>query len=84
MKSKKKELGQFFTEPAIARFMVKLVLENNLHNVLDPAVGMGVFTQIITETHPNLDITVCEIDPEMITKFKMRISISTPFFNKII
>ena len=70
MKSKKKELGQFFTEPTIARFMVNWVLENNPQNVLDPAVGMGAFTQIISEIHPNLDITVCEIDSEMITNFK--------------
>ena len=70
MKSKKKELGQFFTEPTIARFMVKWVLENNPRNVLDPAVGMGAFTQVVAEAHPNIDITACEIDPEMITNFK--------------
>ena len=70
MKSKKKELGQFFTEPSIARFMVRLVLENGPHNVLDPAVGMGAFTRIISETDPDIDITACEVDPEMAANFK--------------
>lgn len=70
MKSKKKELGQFFTDPFIARFMVNLILEDNPRKVLDPAVGMGAFTRIISEANPDIDITACEIDPEMIVNFK--------------
>lgn len=82
MKSKKKELGQFFTEPTIARFMVKLLLENNPHNVLDPAVGMGAFTQVLSETRPNIDITACEIDPDMITNFKNENNYSYTLFEQ--
>ena len=70
MKVKKKEFGQFFTEPTIAGFMVDLVLEKNSKTFLDPAVGPGVFPQIANERNPGLTITACEIDPEMIDRFK--------------
>lgn len=70
MRSKKKELGQFFTDPVIAEFMVKLVLDDKTKTLLDPAVGMGVFTKIAHSRDGNLDITACEIDPEMIVNFR--------------
>ena len=59
MQSKKKKLGQFFTEPTIAKFMVKLVLKNDSHDVLDPAVGMGAFTEILSKENPDFAIADC-------------------------
>ena len=56
MQSKKKKLGQFFTEPTIAKFMVKLVLKNDSHDVLDPAVGMGAFTEILSGRYRRCDL----------------------------
>ena len=82
MQSKKKKLGQFFTEPTIAKFMVKLVLKNDSHDVLDPAVGMGAFTEILSKENPDLDITACEIDPEMIINFKKEKHYSCTLFEQ--
>lgn len=70
MKSKKKELGQFFTDPIIAEFMVNLLLKKETKTLLDPAVGMGVFTRIAKEYNSKLSVSACEIDPEMIEEFK--------------
>lgn len=70
MKTKKKELGQFFTNSIIAEFMVDLVLTKNTKRILDPAVGMGVFPQIAYSHNKKLEIEACEIDPEMIEGFQ--------------
>lgn len=70
MKTKKKELGQFFTDPLIAKFMVDLAVDESTKSLLDPAVGMGVFTRFANETDDNISITACEIDPETIDNFK--------------
>ena len=70
MKSKKKELGQFFTDPIIAEFMINLVLKKGTKTLLDPAVGMGVFTKIANKKNSKISISACEIDPEMIKNFK--------------
>lgn len=82
MKSKKKELGQFFTETTIARFMVELVLTNKSGNILDPSVGMGAFTNIVPEVCPNIRISACEIDPEMIANFKKEKQYPCTLFEK--
>lgn len=74
MMSKKKALGQFFTNPVIARFMAKLVLSNNPQTLLDPSVGMGAFTNIVSEMNSQIAISACEIDKEIIEKFKQEIN----------
>ena len=40
---RRKALGQFFTPPAVARFMARWVLAARPTSLLDPAVGLGVF-----------------------------------------
>ena len=70
MKTKKKKLGQFFTEPMVAEFMVNLVMDVTTKSLLDPAVGKGIFTQIANEQNPSLSISACELDSEMIDCFK--------------
>ncbi|APB34046.1 N-6 DNA methylase [Gloeomargarita lithophora Alchichica-D10] len=39
----RKDYGQFFTPPPVARLMVKWILKDNPERVLDPAFGLGVF-----------------------------------------
>lgn len=70
MRTKKKELGQFFTDSIIADFMVDLIVTQNTKNILDPAVGLGAFPRSIFKHCKNINIEACEIDQEMIAEFK--------------
>ena len=45
----RKDYGQFFTPPKIARFMVEWLLRNEPATILDPAFGLGVFYD---QVHP--------------------------------
>lgn len=87
----KKDLGQFFTKPLLAEFMVGLVTNgckifaanegitvegtenktdrNGKFEFLDPAVGLGAFTDIISK-YSNIAITACEIDEEIVKEFQ--------------
>ncbi len=67
MRSKKQELGQFFTNPTIADFMCELVYHKNAKKVLDPAVGQGVFLKFLeSKKKQNLQYLAYDIDGEMI------------------
>ena len=67
MRNKKQELGQFFTNPTIADFMCELVCHKNAKNVLDPAVGQGVFLKFLeSKKKQNLQYLAYDIDGEMI------------------
>ena len=70
MKNKKKELGQFFTNSVIAEYMVDLCVDSNTDSLLDPAVGLGIFTQNANNVNDSIKITACEIDKEIIDQFK--------------
>ena len=70
MNSRKKEFGQFFTDPLIAQFMVDLCVDQHTSSLLDPAVGMGIFTKLAYQKKDTIHITACEIDPCMIGAFK--------------
>ena len=39
----RKEFGQFFTHPLVAKFMVKWVLNSEQKTLFDPAFGLGAF-----------------------------------------
>ena len=41
--ARRKEYGQFFTPPAVARLMAQWVVKNQPETILDPAFGLGVF-----------------------------------------
>lgn len=69
MKNTKKELGQFYTDEMIAGIMVDWVIENNPDNILDPAVGSGVFMEVLEKRKKNIDKFGCEIDPNVIKDF---------------
>lgn len=67
MKSKKQELGQFFTSPIIANFMSELVYFENAKNVLDPAVGEGIFLKCLErKTKNELQYVAYDVDEAMI------------------
>ena len=71
MKSKKKVLGQFFTNQVLADFMVKLTINEKSKKMLDPAVGMGVFTKLVNVNNPSVSITACEVDNTMAENFRV-------------
>ncbi|MFC0525145.1 class I SAM-dependent DNA methyltransferase [Pontibacillus salicampi] len=43
--SYRKALGQYFTPPAIARLMSSWILPTHPNSILDPAAGLGIFTE---------------------------------------
>lgn len=65
----RKALGQFFTPPDIASFMVQWALTPNTRSFLDPAVGTGIFIvelakRLAQQPHGDAPkITAYEIDP---------------------
>lgn len=67
MRTKKQELGQFFTNPIIADFMCDLVYHRSAQSVLDPAVGKGIFlTCLEKKSIHNIQGLAYDIDNEMI------------------
>ncbi len=74
--SNRKTLGQFFTNPTIADFMIKITMDDNKKTILDPALGMGAFTNIVHSRYENTLITGCEIDPTMIKNFRKSLTYS--------
>lgn len=59
----RKRFAQFFTPHAIASLMCKWILQNNPRNVLDPAVGLGIFPFELSNINPSLEITGLDLDP---------------------
>ena len=41
--NRRKDYGQFFTPPPVARLMVTWIMKDNPKTILDPAFGLGVF-----------------------------------------
>ncbi len=67
MRTKKQELGQFFTNPIIADFMCDLVYHKSAQSVLDPAVGKGIFlTCLEKKSIHSIQGLAYDIDNEMI------------------
>ena len=78
----KKKLGQFFTNPSIAEFMAKLVVDDSTKTLLDPAVGPGIFVKKANMISNKIDITCYEIDNKMITEYKKNIKFDTNVVKK--
>ena len=78
----KKKLGQFFTNPSIAEFMAKLVVDDSTKTLLDPAVGPGIFVEKTNMISNKIDITCYEIDNKMITEYKKNIKFDTNLVKK--
>jgi len=68
-----KSLGQVFTPPAVAAFMVRWATENRPRRILDPSLGRGVFVDALRALPDRLPrgarVTACEVDPAMIAAF---------------
>ena len=64
----RKDYGQFFTPPPVARLMAKWVMKSNPKTLLDPAFGLGVFYDEIMKMNPDNQImlTGYEIDNHII------------------
>jgi len=57
----RKNLGQFFTHPTVAHFMVDWVLQSGENNIYDPAFGLGAFYDPV-EKQTNIHFYGSEID----------------------
>lgn len=55
----RKSLGQFFTHPRVADFMISWVLQSGLNELYDPAYGLGAFNP----KNKNIKFSASEIDP---------------------
>ena len=64
----RKEYGQFFTPPRIARLMAQWVMKNHPKTIIDPAFGLGIFYDEIIRLHSGDKVyfTGCEIDHHII------------------
>jgi adenine-specific DNA-methyltransferase len=59
----RKQFAQFFTPKPIAQFMNEWVLGNkDLKNVLEPAMGLGIFSKELLSHKPDINIKSFEVD----------------------
>ena len=59
---RRRDLGQFFTHPKIARFMARWVMESPNRGMHDPAFGLGAFLDAADEMGGGSPFTGSEID----------------------
>ncbi len=67
-------LGQVFTPPAVADFMVRWATSHKPRRILDPSLGRGIFVERLAAMNGALSvhaqITACEIDSAMVAAFQ--------------
>ena len=63
--SRRKSLGQFFTHPDVAEFMVDWTLAAGGKSLFDPAFGLGVFREVIPKDSA-IEFSAVEVDPGII------------------
>ncbi|MDO5297705.1 MAG: N-6 DNA methylase [bacterium] len=68
---KRKALGQYFTPEPIADFMVSLVCDKYTKNLLDPAVGHGIFLDRARALSPTADMVACDIDGTFVSEVQL-------------
>ncbi len=63
-------LGQVFTSPILAKFMIRLLKDNLKPNssILDPCIGPNTFFKAMTEDFSNCHLKGIEIDINLITE----------------
>jgi adenine-specific DNA-methyltransferase len=67
----RKKFAQFFTPQPIAELMSDWLLCNKkIKTVLEPAIGLGIFSRILLKKKPNLLITGFDIDDTILTEAK--------------
>lgn len=66
---KKKKLGQVFTPPLLAKFMLSLIKGEikSQHKVLDPCIGPNTFFELFDEMNCNPSLTGMEVDSTLLT-----------------
>ena len=66
----RKQFAQFFTPIPIAEKMAMWILNNKLGslNILEPAFGLGVFSRVLLQENPNVNITGYDIDEIIISR----------------
>lgn len=80
--TRKKELGQYFTNQRIANIMVDWVIEKSPSTILDPAVGTGIFLHTVNSKDPNIKKVGYEIDSAILTKFNKESNYKANIENK--
>lgn len=62
--SHRKDCGQFFTPPSVARLMAEWITKDDPKSILDPAFGLGIFYDAIHQINPhnNWQFTGYELD----------------------
>ena len=65
----RKAFGQFFTPPAVARFMVDWALASGAQSLHDPAFGLGAFLDAAAH-HNGVLFSGSERDPEILRYFR--------------
>lgn len=76
--NRRRALGQYFTHPKVADFMVRWVLGSGQNALFDPAFGLGAFWEAL----PNRDkigFSASEIDPDIIQVWKGKTGESASF-----
>lgn len=65
----RKDYGQFFTPPAVARLMTNWIMKDNPKTILDPAFGLGVFYDEVIKrpTGNQADFIGYELDENILT-----------------
>jgi len=58
----RRKLGQFWTPDYISEFMMKLILQKNPKNILDPCCGPGTFFQTLKRMNPDYDGKTSELE----------------------
>lgn len=81
LESKQKLRGGFYTEQAIASFLVKWVKGSRPESILEPSCGDGAFLQAIEDQHVKSlkRVSMCELDDEEAAKAKARTSLPVRF-----
>ncbi len=65
----RKKFAQFFTPYAVADIMTEWLLHaQNMHTVLEPAFGLGIFSRILLSKKNNLDIKGFDIDDTILNE----------------
>ena len=64
------ELGQVFTPPDVADFMVKLIVDDikNGDKIIDPCIGQNIFYERLKLMTNSFDFTGVEIDSKLLNK----------------
>ena len=75
----RKTLGQFFTPPEVANFMVRWVLQSGVNGTHDPGFGLGAFLDAAPE-EAHETFTGSEVDPKILEYWESR---SSPDASKV-